>query len=130
MQEGQLPVTKWLHASIRIQSFRKKHPPTGLPRVMFFCYSLTESSKSPASIARSNKQLPGYERSQGGTRLRNLVRRDPFTESRKEGSVYGKIPYEPRFLTGPDSLRAWIPYEPGFLMILQVAKRIANIRFT
>ena len=80
---------------------------------MFFCYSLTESSKSPASIARSNKQLPGYERSQGGTRLRNLVRRDPFTESRKEGSVYGRI-----------------PYEPGFLMILQVAKRIANVRFT
>jgi len=43
--------------------------------------------------------------------LRNLVRRDPFTESRKEGSVYGKIPYEPGFLTGPDSLRAWIPYD-------------------
>ena len=39
-----------------------------------------------------------------GTRLRNLVRRDPFTESRKEGSVYGRIPYEPGFLTSLDSL--------------------------
>ena len=28
-----------------------------------------------------------------------------------------------------DSLRAWIPYEPGFLMILQATKRIANIHF-
>ena len=37
----------------------------------------------------------------------------PLAESCKEGSVYGRI-----------------PYEPGFLMILQVAKRIANIRFT
>ena len=45
--------------------------------------------------------------------MRNLVRMDPFTESRKEGSVYGRI-----------------PYEPGFLMILQVAKRIATVRFT
>ena len=65
-----------------------------------------------------------------GTRLRNVVRRDPFTESRKEGSVYGGIPYEPGFLTSLDSLRAWIPYELGFLMILQSAKRIANARFT
>ena len=38
---------------------------------------------------------------------------DPLAESRKEGAVYGRI-----------------PYEPGFLMILQVAKRIANVRCT
>ena len=38
---------------------------------------------------------------------------NPHAESRKDGSVYGRI-----------------PYEPGFLMILQVAKRIANVRFT
>ena len=37
---------------------------------------------------------------------------DPFTESRKEGPVYGRI-----------------PYGLGFLMILQVAKRIANVHF-
>ena len=34
-------------------------------------------------------------------------------ESHKEGSVYGRI-----------------LYEPGFLMILQVVKRIVNVRFT
>ena len=39
--------------------------------------------------------------------------KNPFAESRKEGSAYGRI-----------------PYEPGFLMILQAAKQIANVRFT
>ena len=38
--------------------------------------------------------------------------KDPLAESRKEGSVYGRI-----------------PYKPGSLMILQAVKRIVNIRF-
>ena len=38
---------------------------------------------------------------------------NPLAECRKEGSVYGRI-----------------PYELGFLMILQAAKRIANACFT
>ena len=40
------------------------------------------------------------------SRLRNLIRRVPFTESHKEGPVYGKIPYE------PDPLWARIPCDP------------------
>ena len=39
-------------------------------------------------------------------------KKGPVAESRKEVPVYGRI-----------------PYELGFLMILQVAKRVANIRF-
>ena len=42
----------------------------------------------------------------------NLVRKDLLAESHKEGPVYGRI-----------------PYELGFLMILQAVKRILNIRF-
>ena len=42
-----------------------------------------------------------------------IIIREALAESRKEGPVYGRIPYEPRFL-----------------MILQVAKRITNVRFT
>jgi len=38
--------------------------------------------------------------------------KDPLAESRKEGSVYGRI-----------------PYELESIMILQAAKLIANIRF-
>ena len=78
---------------------------------------LTESNKYPARLRGAISSGWGLaciisEIPQSWYRLWNIIRKDSLTGSRKEASVYERI-----------------PYEPGSLMILQVAKRIVNIRF-
>ena len=64
-------------------------------------------------VRRTDRGTRGIYEGLSVKKLLLIIIREALAESRKEGPVYGRIPYEPRFL-----------------MILQVAKRITNVRFT